>query len=284
MADNQKGLQHFILTRFNIRLWNRDKEGGKVRSLKWLEHRFTLYERYCLPSIKNQTCREFEWIVLVDSITPDDYKTRINGYQIECPQMAVVYVEPENGRFFAEIFRQEIVKRLKAQRVVTTYLDNDDALNIRFVEDLQRRAHSVNNGVFINYSDGYQYYTGGNYLMEVRYTKNHFVSVVEKGNPATVKGIFGYGGHYHIDELKGVNIERVENLRMWCEVVHEKNMVNDAYFLNAKMARDSDLLRKEFGIDENVQSGLKIYMFKFLPSYGKTFVRRVKHHLFGMKW
>ena len=120
--------------------------------------------------------------------------------------------------------------------------------------------------------------------MRVRYSKNHFVSVVEKGNPATVKGIFGYGGHYHIDEIKGVNIERVKNLRMWCEVIHNKNMVNDAYFLKAKMVRESDLLRQEFAIDETVKYGVWIYLFKFLPKYGRTFVRRVKHRLFGMKW
>ncbi len=279
MSDNQTELQHFILTRFNICLWNQDKEGRKVRSLKWLGHRFSLFERYCLPSVKNQTCQDFEWIVLADSMTPGDYKKKLMGYQNECPQMTVVYVEPENGRFFAEIFRQEIVKRLRAERVLTTYLDNDDALNIRFVEDLQRRAVSVNNGVFINYSDGYQYYTEGNYLMKVRYPKNHFVSVVEKGNPTSLKGIFGYGGHYHIDEIKGVNIERVENLRMWCEVIHEKNMINDAYFLNAKMVRDRVLLSQEFGIDETVQSGLGIYLFRFLPRYGRTFVRRAKSFL-----
>ena len=284
MADNQKGLQHFILTRFNIRLWNRDKEGCKVRSLKWLEHRFFLFEHYCLPSIKNQTFQDFEWIVLVDSMTPDNYKTKIAGYQKDCPQMTVVYVDPENGRYFAEIFRQEIVKRLREEQVITTYLDNDDALNIRFVEDLQRRVVSVNNGVFINYSDGYQYYTEGNYLMKIHYPKNHFVSVVEKANPATVKGIFGYGGHYHIDEIKGVNIERVENLPLWCEVIHGRNMVNDAYFLNAKMVRESNLLRQEFAIDETVKYGARIYLFKFLPRYGRTFARRVKNRLFGMKW
>lgn len=47
-------LQHFLLTRFNLLLWRQDKEGGKVRTTKWLEHRFLLFEKYCLPSIKNK--------------------------------------------------------------------------------------------------------------------------------------------------------------------------------------------------------------------------------------
>ena len=43
---SQKVLQHFILTRFNLLLWNKDKKGSKVRTIKWLEHRFALFEKY----------------------------------------------------------------------------------------------------------------------------------------------------------------------------------------------------------------------------------------------
>lgn len=72
----QKELQHFILTRFNLLLWNKDKENKKVRSKEWLEHRFSLFEKYCLPSIKSQTCQDFEWIVLFDSSTPEMLKEK----------------------------------------------------------------------------------------------------------------------------------------------------------------------------------------------------------------
>lgn len=282
--DSQNTLQHFVLTRFNLQLWHKDKAGDKVRSIEWLEHRFNLFEKYCLPSIKNQTCQDFEWIVLFDSSTPEKYKSRIAGYQKECLQFNPVFVEPENGRYFAEIFRREIIKRLKADRVVSTYLDNDDALNVKFVEDIQRRALEMNIGTFINYNDGYQYYSEDGYLMRIHYPTNHFVSVLENGNPATIKGIFGYGGHSRIRIIKGVRIEHIKNLPMWCEVVHGKNMINDAYFLTAKMVKDGNILKDEFGIDSLVKTGLCIYTFKFLPRYAKTFVRRAKERLFGRKW
>lgn len=280
--DNQKVSQLFILTRFNLFLWNKDKEGSKVRTTKWLEHRFTLFERYCLPSIIKQTCQDFEWIVLFDSTTPDRFKTMIFDYHRECSQFLPVFVEPDKGCYFADIFRREIVKRLTSDRVVSTYLDNDDALNLGFVEDLRRRALDVNDGTFINYNDGYQYYSEDEYLMKIHYPTNHFVSVVENGS--TAKGIFGYGSHSSIHKIKGVNIEIVKDLPMWCEVVHEKNMVNDAYFLRAKMVKDGDVLKKEFGIEEIVQSGFWIYTLKFLPRYMKTFVRRTKERLLGRKW
>lgn len=275
----QREFQHFILTRFNILLWRQDKEGKKVRTIKWLEHRFSLFERFCLPSIKGQTCQNFEWIVLFDSKTPDIFKKRIESYQQDCPQLIPVFVEPENGWRFAEIFRDEIIKRLSAKRVLTTYLDNDDALNIGFIEDIQKRAASVSDGTFINYNDGFQYYVEDQYLMQIHYPTNHFVSVVEKGEPATLKGIFGYGGHSYIEKIKGVKIEHVKNLPMWCEVVHEKNMINDAYFLKAKMVHDEGLLLREFNINETLKSGFNIYLFNYLPRYGRTFVGRARRFL-----
>lgn len=185
--DRSYDFQHFILTRFNLYLWNKDKEGCPVRTKQWLEQWLELFERYCLPSIKNQTCQRFEWIVLFDSTTPEPFKERIGEWQKECPLLVPVYVGPQNGSYFAEIFRKEVAKRLNGNRVITTYLDNDDALNVRFVEDIQQRVQPLGDGIFIFYTEGYQYFTGHQYLMKIHYPKNHFVRVLESGNPATSK-------------------------------------------------------------------------------------------------
>ncbi len=306
--DNCNAIQHFILTRFNLLLWNKDKEGKKVRTTKWLEHRFLLFEKYCLPSIANQTSKNFEWIVLFDSSTPERFKNKIVDLKSKCTHLIPIFVEPENGRRFAEIFRKEVVKRINAnvdlddnynvnlddngnlnlkerRRVLTTYLDNDDALDIRFVEDIQKRVGALPDGSFINYAHGYQFYTDYKYLLRIHYPRNHFVSVVEEGNPLTVKTVYGYGSHYYIDKIKGVRIENIKNQPLWCEVIHDKNMGNDAYFLfGTKMVGDSERLRYNFAIDETVQSGFGLYMFRFLPRYFKTFIRRIGYFFFGRHW
>lgn len=137
----------------------------------------------------------------------------------------------------------------------------------------------MDDDTFIYYDDEYQLYTDYKYMMQIHYPRNHFVSYVEKGDPSTVKGVFRYGTHYYIDTVEDAKIVHIKNQRMWCEVVHEKNMLNDAYFLNAKMVRDADLIRREFAIDETIQSGFCIYMLKFLPRYGRTFIRRTKNYL-----
>ena len=42
---------HFIITRFNLNLYAQDKHDLPTRTDRWLEHRFEVFERYCLPSI-----------------------------------------------------------------------------------------------------------------------------------------------------------------------------------------------------------------------------------------
>ncbi len=281
---------HFILTRFNLLLWTKDKAGNKVRSKRWLEHRFALFEKYCLLSIVNQTCKDFEWIVLFDSTTPEQYKERIKNLQAKCPQMIPVFVEPANGRYFVQIFRNEVIKRFKSlrnqefkERVLTTYLDNDDALDIHFVEDVQRRAKILEEGTFICYDDGYQFFTDYQYMMRVHFPRNHFMSVVEDGNLATLKTIYGYGSHYYIDKIEGVRIERIKDQPMWCEVVHGRNMGNDAYLLNARMVKAADGYSFMFR-DSRLRYGLGIYLFHFLPRYVKTFIRRCKIKLRGYRF
>lgn len=278
-------MQHFILTRFNLLLWNKDKEGNLVRTTKWLEHRFLLFEEYCLPSISNQTCKSFEWIVLFDNSTPDTYKKKISEFQQKCLQLIPIYVSPKEGRYFAQIFRDEVAKRIKDKRVITTYLDNDDAFDVGFVADIQKRAKTLPDETFINYTNGYQFFIDYKYLIKVHYPRNHFMSVVESGNPLKVKTIYGYGSHYYIKKINGVRIENITNQPVWCEVIHDKNMGNDAYFLlGAKMIGDNEILRRNFSIEEDVQSGTKLYLFSFFPRYIKTFIRRVGYFFWGRHW
>ena len=152
------------------------------------------------------------------------------------------------------------------------------------MEDLQCRALSEGDGTFFYYDEGYQFYSGHKYLMQIHFPRNHFVSVVENGDAATVKGIFGYGRHYYIDLIEGARKVHVKKGPMWCEVIHEKNMCNDAYYIGAKMVKDEDILRKDFGIDETVKYGTGIYLHRFIPRYCKTFVKRTKHFFFGRHW
>ena len=280
-----QSIQHFLLTRFNLHLWRNDKEGHPVKTLEWLDNRFDLFEKYCLPSLANQTCMEFEWIVLFDSKTPDKYKERVQRYQEICPQLIPVFVAPEDGRDFRQVFRNEVVKRLGGERIITTYLDNDDALDVHYVEDLQKRISNLSNGSFVFYLNGYQYFTEFGLLLRIHYRRNHFVSVIESADPETIKTIYGFGSHYYINKIPGAKIEYVKDAPLWCEVIHERNIGNDAYFLlGTKAVRDSETLHRDFAIEDFSSYGFATYLFKFIPRYIKTFFRRIGYFFLGRKW
>lgn len=53
----------------------------------------------------------------------------------------------------------------------------------------------------------------------------------------------------------------------------------NAYFFNAKMVRDKTVLQRDFALNAPIHYGTGIYLFKFLPHYAKTFVKRSRNYL-----
>ena len=66
-----ENFSHFLITRFNLNLYERDKHAAPTRTARWLEHRFEVFERYCLPSVAAQTATDFRWLCLFDAATPE---------------------------------------------------------------------------------------------------------------------------------------------------------------------------------------------------------------------
>lgn len=100
--------------------------------------------------------------------------------------------------------------------MITTYLDNDDALNVDFVADVQAKACEVEDNTFICYPDGVQYFAGMNMLLKVHYPANHFISLVERYEDDAVKTVYGYGSHAYIAEKSGLKVKYYANLLQWC--------------------------------------------------------------------
>ena len=69
--------KHIILTRFNLQF----ELGNDIYiQPSWLDERFRLFKRYCLPSIVGQTNQNFTWVILSSEQTPTKYKERLSQY------------------------------------------------------------------------------------------------------------------------------------------------------------------------------------------------------------
>jgi hypothetical protein len=206
-------IEHFVLTRFNLP--TKGKEARLRSRSGWLEHRFELFETFCLPSCISQTDPTFKWLVFCDIDTPKKYADRICGYA-KSSQLIPAFVNIHESDFV----RREIRKHLKpdCESLLTTRLDNDDGLHSRFVERVKAEARRLGNG-FYNCEHGLIYRNGR--LYESKQESNSFISRLEHAND--FKTVWEMQHH-----LIGAshNVHPVELPMAWVQVVHRVNVAN----------------------------------------------------------
>ena len=220
--------KHFIITRFNLKLIGLsglDINGNPTGTDIWLKNRFELFEKFCLPSVARQTNQNFTWMVLFDHIGIPNHIHKIEAYKTVCPQFQPF--------FFDKLTFSELLKKLTEaislllndydEYVLTTRLDNDDAIHIEMIETLQSCFPKKN--CYINFPYGYLYDTRDEKTYLLRRNNTHFVTRIEstKGDFRTVM----QGNHIHIDQLAPVYNVKTDKINpKWIEVVHNANVLN----------------------------------------------------------
>ena len=91
-----------------------------TRTERWLEHRFEIFERYCLPSVAAQTSRNFTWLCLFDAATPESCRRRIGGYKSVCPQFRSVFYSAGQADDLTENLRTTISGLLAGREELAT--------------------------------------------------------------------------------------------------------------------------------------------------------------------
>ena len=124
----------FLITRFNLPLYKMDKERQPVLTEQWLDDRFRLFETYCLPSIQQQTYKDFVWIVLMSDDTPQMYRQRMSELCYQCRQLSPLYIKNNDIERYHDIVKDKI-RELKSQSslLVTLRIDNDDAIRCDYI-------------------------------------------------------------------------------------------------------------------------------------------------------
>jgi hypothetical protein len=137
MLMPEPSVDHVLLTRFNLP--SKGYESLIRAQEGWLRDRMGLFEKYCLPSIRNQSDKNFRWIIYFDPESPQWLMDRIR--------------EINTDGVFSPVFRAEVmgseliedIDRVVGQRkryLLTTNLDNDDGLAADFVSRIRTVAPS----------------------------------------------------------------------------------------------------------------------------------------------
>jgi hypothetical protein len=205
--------RHVILTRFNVKIEQSDRPGSD-----WLEHRFSLFERFRLPSVKAQTCGNFVWVIFCDPDIPLPFRDRIFAY---------AQWKTLRPIFFRNVFEQGMARAAVSNlarghsHLITSRLDNDDAICRTFVESVQHRFRSQE-FEFLNFTNGYILDTDdGGRVWSGRHTSNAFISLVERtADYSTV-----YCGN-HTELHRQGPVTQIPEPAAWLQVVHGRNLSN----------------------------------------------------------
>lgn len=206
---------HVILTRFNIA--SPGREVAIRNSPGWLDRRFGLFEQFCLPSIAGQTERNFHWLIYFDKDTPAEFRDRIER------DRQIYNFTPRYVAMFDKAMIADDVKALATPGealIVTTRLDNDDALSNDFVAQVQAAAKDAPAQTVLNFTQGIAMRKGRLYTAADH--SNPFTSLVER-DLASVETIWAKPHHELGQKWK---ITQVARRPVWLQVVHGENVIN----------------------------------------------------------
>ncbi|WP_230279980.1 glycosyltransferase [Croceicoccus sp. Ery15] len=208
-------MRHLVLTRFNIA--SPGREVAIRNSPGWLDRRFDLFEKYCLPSMAGQANRNFEWLIYFDSGTPASFRERIERDRSICP-FTPRYVPMFDGQTAAHDVRPLLANGVGP--VLTTRLDNDDAVASDFIDRIQQEGASAPALTVLNFTNGIAMRDGLLYHAQDR--SNPFTTLVEH-DLAAVDTIWGKPHHQLGDKW---TIRQVGGPPVWLQVVHGENVTN----------------------------------------------------------
>ncbi|MEO1273944.1 MAG: glycosyltransferase [Pseudomonadota bacterium] len=209
---------HVLLTRFNLATPGRESD---LRNRSgWLGRRFELFERYCLPSVAAQTNRNFTWIVYFDKDTPGEFKIRIEDLRHKGP-----FIPYFTGLFPGDGWPRsvrEVLGERAADWLVSTRLDNDDALGLDYVDRLHdaieddggpgARAYNFTNGFVMTLDRLYAH----------THRSNAFFSLIEPWDA-------GMGTAFAIPHMAledSNTVRQIDGPGAWLQIVHGENVSN----------------------------------------------------------
>ncbi len=212
---------HYLITRFNVPVeaWRLDKAGQHTLDDTWLNHRVELFERFCLPSVRQQTQQHFQWILYFDPHTPPVFRKKIESAVEFMPNTSLRFVADMNA-LLADL--GSLIHLSPSPYVMTTRLDNDDAIGRTFIQTLQDHFEEKSN-LILNLVGGLYYEVNQNVLTKMKAeTCNPHLTLIEQivpnQKPMTVLAF----SHTAIPEE--MTIRHLREPGHWLKIIHSRNI------------------------------------------------------------
>ena len=215
--------EHLLITRFNLKnpTWGLTKNNEAILDEQWMKERMFIFENYCLSSVKNQTNKNFKWLLFFDTSTSDYYKIKIQNLLQNFPHFISIYID--GMKLFNESLKNYIQENTTDKPfLITSMIDNDDCIHKNYIDEVQKEFNSQD-FLAIDFINGYSMQIEPEFILGKKdHIFNPFISLIEKNdNPKTV----WYHDHNHWK--KETRIKSIYNKRVWMSIIHGKNKVNE---------------------------------------------------------
>ena len=206
----KKKFNHIILTPFNF---YRPQWGINALSDDWMEKRIKIFKDVTYQSMMSQTNMNYSWIVALDYNTPCKWISEFKKFEY----VSFVYVHNTQ-----DLWKNLVSPLLSYSYLITTRIDNDDALSMDFIESIQTKFNPLNLG-FINFLNGLTT-DGIGRLYAVKKPSNPFISYMEHVGAEMVKTVRSCK-HEKAKYMEGFRQIR-DTAPLWMVYVHGGNKGN----------------------------------------------------------
>ena len=231
---------HFLITQFNLRNFPVSDTDSYEKWLKWTRSRIGLFREYCLPSVLNQSNKEFTWLIFFDTETPVEFSGFISEME-SLPLIQICYSDGSDD--FPATCTSEISKRIlkSGEWIMTTRLDNDDSLHKEAMAVI-RQNFVPKHKYLISLASGYVMNINDKTMSHYYYPMSPFITLVEN-TELEIRGVFDKI-HTKWDQLrlfvfkeiwldtvnkKSRNSRFILKEPMWIQTVHGENISNSFY-------------------------------------------------------
>lgn len=232
---------HVVMTRFNIPIDYDGRSNPRVTAIdprtdrEYLDWRFNLFERYTYASLKSQSDQDFEWWVLFSDQTPETYRRRLEELHEAMPNFQPLYLSDQEANDL-DAYLADRLAAVECERLLTTRIDNDDAVPRSFIERIHRVVAEKNLQIaVVSFPIGARYVTSTGEASHTDIFGNHFITFVEPKKDRN-RVILSYHHDASPEDLERVGIRTPASEPMWVEVIHGSNYANQMYLRAWTMA------------------------------------------------
>ena len=215
--------QHFLITRFNLRIknWNTTRNNTQVLTDEWMENRLKLFENFCYASVQKQTNTNFKWLVFFDKETDAKFRGVIERLTKQFSLFKPIYIDGMDA--FLPAIKEEISHELSQPYLITSRLDNDDCLSENYIKEVQNQF-AQQDFMAIDYIDGYTLQIEPEVKLGKRtHLHNPFITLIEKSD--TFETVWNRERHGQWSKVK--QLKTIRNTYVWMSIIHGENKAND---------------------------------------------------------